>query len=103
MNDQELNEAVARKLGWRWSDKHDPLCYWFMPNGKCPPGGEVPAYSTSIEAAWEIVERWPRYFMIYRDEYKKWRVGIGTEQDFEELAIANTAPLAICRAFLKLP
>lgn len=91
---QEVNEAVARKLG-----------------GDPPGHPEQPDYVGSIAAAWEIVEH-----------LRTKNIGILVESDQDEIGknpgfsywceitnhpecsgYANTAPLAICLAFLKLP
>jgi len=99
MTNQELNEAVARKLGWkelggRWSSPG--LTGW--KNIECP------AYSTSIEAAWEIVERME--YMTLRHRYGLGLKGFVCQVDRNGQMVANeeadTAPMAICKAFLKL-
>lgn len=76
-------------------------------------GTEVKPYSTKIEVAWEIVEG-----LCSRDDwwgalrYKpknqaenggKWNFIIVDSKDNNQIEeIADTAPLAICRAFMKL-
>ena len=86
MTDTELNESVARKLGWL----------------RTPLNEFVPDYCHSIAAAWEIVEKLRPNIVLY-DLGRKWVVsrscyeGIG-----ETLGEAATAPMAICLAFLKL-
>jgi hypothetical protein len=82
----ELNEAVFKKLG---KCKHDPL----------------PNYFGSIAAAWEVVE-----FVAKEAERKGggplinichdglWHCSIGLI-----ITQADTAPMAIALAFLKLP
>lgn len=57
MNDQEINEAVARKLGW----KQDGGIGWIQPEPH-PDGflighAVLPDYCHSIAAAWEVVEK----------------------------------------------
>jgi hypothetical protein len=92
---EDLNTLVARKLGkGHIQDGWEKVCV-------------IPAYSTSIAAAWEIVE-W-----LFKTEWalnlKSYPIGrewicILTQQGEKNiLAEATTAPLAICRAFLKLP
>ena len=88
MTDQELNEAVARKLG--------------IELGNLKPRD----YSTSIEAAWEVVE--------YLNKTKfhccqlnvdglnvKYGFWIGDRHSQKFFGEADTAPRAICLAFLK--
>jgi Phage ABA sandwich domain len=95
----EINELVARKLGWICGgpDQSDPFeTVWYGPNQET----KIPAYSTSIEAAWEIVPRIEDFELI---QYcNKWLVMTGFLDDSETLAEADTAPMAICLAFLKL-
>lgn len=138
MTDQEINEAVARKLGWtalkvinhlglrdefvgippkdQWSKHYIdpsklkdriPLC-------------SVPDFVNRIEAAWEIVEhlqkqKTPFYVAVGGlmhnpcacGAYEKW---VYTCNIFDptlklELSVhahADSAPMAICLAFLKL-
>lgn len=96
----ELNEAVARKLGKSYEfyehckgDKSSTIC--ICGEGLCP------AYSTSIEAAFELIDKLP-YFVMGKDK-NKWVVVDGWDNDYsKELGKADTAPLAICKAFLKL-
>ena len=110
LTDQELNEAVARKLGYELlpTDR-------ILPNGKPlkawgkPPFYEtnwlVPPYSTDIKAAWEIVESLATkaesigtgpIIEISHDGSWHCKFGVIVTQ-------APTAPRAICEAFLKLP
>jgi hypothetical protein len=107
MTDKEINEAVARKLGWvRCCNPKT------MENGKIidcfgwSKGGShfherYPDYVTDIRAAWEIVECWQKegfiFSLYYEPIEKNWRCA------FMETVIADTAPRAICLAFLKLP
>ena len=98
MTDQEINEAVARKLGY---GEYDPT---FIENGKVVKGPKKD-YCHSIEAAWEIVEhankslRCPVRFD--KGEASRWYVSFdGSPHDAD--AVADTAPMAICLAFLKL-
>jgi len=112
--EQMINEAVARKLGWTQIQKK-------MRNGhpsdqiegvrppsegpRCPMFTDIPDYCHSIEAAWEIVEhlhkemkgsfRWD--FVLERSD-RAWRCGVFDVEDIE----ADTAPMAICLAFLQL-
>lgn len=105
MNDQELNEAVARKLGWEPCKGND---LW-QQIGHPETCRELSAYSTDIRAAWECfgdrewrVER----VMVHpadRNTSNLFRCAIRTGFDSWATATADTAPLAICKAFLKLP
>lgn len=67
----------------------DPEAPW----SACPP------YSTSIAHAWEVVERMaPREMRMGRTEAGRYYVNF----DHQPMnAVADTAPLAICRAALK--
>ena len=70
---------------------------WVPKNG--PPGyvlnGCLKEYSTYISAAWEVLEKFPR-FDLSRYRGKLYCIGIGDDE-----TLAPTAPLAICRAALK--
>jgi hypothetical protein len=108
MTDQELNEAVARKLG---AEK----VYWTAQaykDGKL----DWKPYSTAIEAAWEIVEYIFNEGLAvdFTSEYRgKWfEVQINKQKDLGDglyeherfwTGEADTAPRAICESFLKLP
>lgn len=112
MTDLELNEAVARKLkGWCSNCK----CTYPVESAhhNCP--GEfgnchhadncnLPAYRTSIEAAWEIVDKIKEtelFALCFHDG--QWHCEINCcdgERPIDEEA--DTAPKAICLAFLKL-
>lgn len=115
MTDQEINEAVARKLGWRFYPEDGAIkSYWHSPyeekaedpeypedtytiSSRCP---TVKPYCNDIRAAWEIVEHLAKTkfpMVIYRDMDSGW----GFKCDRE--AWASSAPMAICKAFLKLP
>jgi hypothetical protein len=115
MTDLEINEAVARKLGWIDSDF--PVKGWFKL--EVQPGSwtyldEFPAYCTDIAAAWEVVPHLP-YFTLTTHGYlnmkdglniTKWEVRSVDASDLNNIigyqAEADTAPMAICLAFLKL-
>lgn len=100
----ELNEAVARKLGWTL-EEHKFLSvvircrcisgkHWYR-NGQ----GILPNYVGDIGAAWEIVHKLGLFDLRYRPDAKRsW--GIYTSQGEWE---SDTAPMAICLALLKLP
>lgn len=102
MTDQELNEAVARKLGWKYigeSGTEHILAYlrWQAPDGHKE--SIVDPYSTSIEAAWEIVEKLKQEGVVTLTVTGT--MGCSCQFKGEEF-LANTAPRAICDAFLKL-
>ena len=95
MTDQELkvlsplalNEAVARKL--------HPDEIIIISRAK--------NYCHSIEAAWEIVEQINQtYGFVLGKSGNKWIVSTTWDNDIESIAEADTAPMAICLAFLKL-
>lgn len=99
MTPQEINEAVVRKLGWDCCYRLDAVGW----HRKLTPEGNhfhepIPDYSTSIAAAWEIVEKLLNEghgIRLYG------RQGFTVNIDgWEETA--DTAPMAICLAFLKL-
>lgn len=107
--DQEINESVARGLGWvpplgkAWKPKvgeGQPFesIYWSR-NGKFATE-RLPDYCHEIKAAWEIVEHCNMVTYIQRPSVggKEWHVDIGNCGWSE----AGTAPMAICLAFLKL-
>ena len=111
MTDQELNEAVARKLGWiekkydwgiKWARDSDVQCSDDMED-------RAPDYCHSIEAAWEIVE-WmqEKYPTEEGNGLLLWRNGdkiiCELNPNLEIVrGVASSAPMAICLAFLKLP
>jgi hypothetical protein len=110
ITDQEINEAVARKLGWTFC-KHPTLengkiigaMGAVRPNGRPHFHEMYPDYCHSIAAAWEIVEHLQDDLNVdfgfqRRSDRSFWRVLMG-----EVLQDADTAPMAICKAFLKLP
>jgi hypothetical protein len=94
MNDQEINEAVARKMGWkkvRGGWKRSSASRYQTIFGRFNHD-----YTHHIEAAWEIINA-KRYVKLER-QYGKWICWIGDDVGVE----AETAPMAICKAFLKL-
>lgn len=107
MTDQELNEAVAKKLGWTELGWDSGLAgikteYFLGTDSKGEKYQKVPSYSTSIQAAWEIVGK-IKFFCLDRESTGEWAVWdmAGTEEA-ECICKADTAPRAICEAFLKL-
>lgn len=106
MTDQELSEACARKLGWTYNpcSENDRLSTWTKPDGTY--GGfkvDCPAYSTSIEAAWKLFESKQFYNGgIAKNIWGKWVCSWDRGGGDWITEAADTAPRAICEAFLKL-
>lgn len=110
MTDSEINEAVARKLGWiPESDKTSGYWVWRHSDGHFV--NNLPDYCHSIEAAWEIVEK---ICGLVRSNGDYRTVALCTNKantlcvidEIEDDRIedkADSAPMAICQAFLKLP
>ena len=114
-SNQDINEAVARKLGWI-APTHKRNSASIYPNGQ--PFTEykwhrdkkfvdqVPDYCTQIAAAWEIVEfvkTTKRFVQIWSPMGEKhWVCHIEQNGDLIAGAGADTAPMAICLAFLKV-
>lgn len=104
---RELDVLVAEKvMGWRGSsEKH-----YVGNSGKCFCCGIIPPYSTSIAAAWEVVEKmfylgWDLELQYFKKNDKEYTVRvlfaeIGN-QELSTLAFADTAPHAICLAALE--
>lgn len=104
MTNQEINEAVARKLHPDPTDL-DPL------NPKTwdqPWKISIPDYCHSIEAAWEVVDYCQHNLLLYQIDLSwsrtgsSWYCAIGTKNQENESIGADTASMAICLAFLKL-
>ena len=115
MTNEAINEAVARKLGWKpieiqkfteidggrrlkinntWANDFSQL--------PC-----LPNYCEDVEAAWEIVSKKFSSFFLSYDEctetwFVKWDNQRRCEKDCRYKAEADAAPMAICLAFLKL-
>lgn len=107
MTDQEINEAVAQKLGWKLI-LDDGVPHWICP--KCPMAHIAnPDWCRSIAAAWEIWEKL-REEGYHRQLYSSWdRRNIVCFQATHRRGIENplygeaaVASMAICLAFLKL-
>ncbi len=99
MSETEINEIVARKLGWKMTKDFQ----WWKYEGMLPL--KYPRnYSTSIEAAWEIVQQFVAKDISIDLSYQKdagWRFHYGAMVG--EIPRGESAPLSICKAFLKLP
>ena len=81
---------------------------WVLPNGEWQHEPDVPDYSTSIAAAWAVVEKMEKLgFRMDLEsgwenlqEYRAYKVRFYKPHYLEE-AQSEHAPLAICRAALK--
>lgn len=107
---REINEKVAQRLGWTRNDDRYRGIQYRQGNMYTP---DLPNYAGSIADAWEVVEH-----LTKDSPYRKYEVGLA-HRGFQAHvwitndplmpnnrivadAIAETAPLAICRAFLAL-
>ncbi len=108
MTDQKINETLARKLGWH-KGLLDPNS-WGKPTDV--PGHylhqALPDYCHSIEAAWEIVNKIEKDKLGWNLSYDAavrsyiFRYGPFSIQSNVHESRADTAPMAICKAFLAL-
>jgi hypothetical protein len=116
MMDQKLNETIARKLGWRDVNYRKGVCVGFPPNPHLLgvpdpeiPYVEIPDFTKTIEAAWmvmeAILERIPKSDIHLEHLHGAgWRISTCYEEKaWKDWVTADTAPMAICQAFLKLP
>lgn len=120
LSPEAINEAVARRLGWKLCDD-DPLPgvkEWHSPGdergiGVCTT--VLPDYCHSFDAAWEIWEKlsdlnydlqlyssWDRRNIVCFHATEK-TVRVNEYPPRQLHGEADTAPVAICLAFLKLP
>ena len=100
VTNQEINEAVARKLGVYPSNE---TIAWAK--SQVTGAGEfkitIADYCTDIRAAWEIIPI--GIWNIIETNSKKWRASCWMSKTKKWYwAEADTAPMAICLAFLKL-
>lgn len=111
---REMDALVAEKVfhskpcdKWKRLSTISMVKFDECEHGSCfPPMEGPPKYSTSISAAWEVVEKFDSFSIIHNAFYKK----LGEEFIVCELTRyepeayaegrADTAPLAICRAAL---
>lgn len=119
MTDQEKNEAIARKLGWKQvsSGKPGHADLWIHPTNEGASEWDALPYYHSIEAAWEVVEHLKSlnescYLVVkYNNQIDKggWAFEFWNPNTIDGInqtrvvALSDTAPRAICEAFLKLP
>lgn len=97
-----LNELIAeyvmkldRTKPGQWRESVD----WWV-NGL---PSECPDYSTDISAAWQVVEKFYSMTFDRWSNGKEFRCYLVTARDGKNcdgMAVADTAPLAICRAAL---
>jgi hypothetical protein len=107
MTDQEINEAVARRLGWK-SKKE----VWKLPVPELVETNPYPDYCHDIKAAGEIICKYPSidgycFYIEWLPVDQVWRAGWCRYQQFEGwVGLANShhadIAMAICLAFLKL-
>jgi hypothetical protein len=113
MTDQEINEAVARKLGKTLIDIPERGPMIDMHYG----AGNIPDYCCSIAAAWVIVEnirkdRDKTIFLSLKGHHACCRISQESYSFDPDNDLANAEnvcdngnplPMAICLAYLKLP
>jgi hypothetical protein len=109
MTPEEINEAVALKLGWEKVPGTVPVKHdLWIPKGKFGHGDarySCPDYSGDIKLAWEIVE-YLRKQEGYAFRLKSFTDGVYVSINaggIEAKANDKTAAKAISLAFLKLP
>ena len=102
MNEREINEAVARKLGY--NVQYDGIYWEAVPDDVMAELHPLPDYCTQIAAAWEVVEKMSGDYevTINAAHRKYWCHAAGPTWKQAVHAEADTAPMAICLAFLKL-
>lgn len=126
MTPSEINIEVAKRLGWVYvaPGETTETGYWKR-DAVRDEGGRVmrpadfpiiPSYVSDIGAAWEIVDQFPAMglfrtreghwfcvpnFCLREDEKDEWYFK-AENKDGSADTLADTAPMAICLAFLKL-
>ena len=93
MTNREIDALVAKNVMCR------PLhCNYCLPNKICDNKClGTPRYSTDISAAWEVVEKFDEFELSKHYGSNHWYCCIGGY-----CGDADTAPLAICKAALKV-
>ena len=97
MTNEQLDRACAEAMGWKYQANA-----WWQPEGRI--GGHLPKFSTTIAAAWTLVQHAHLSILNVGGDY--WVVGDRNGSDgrvVNQLASArgkDAAPLAIARAFL---
>lgn len=109
MTNQEINEAIHAKLGWKSYKEGECPIRGHGAGGwhYCKDGKEyrykTPNYAEDISAAWEIVEKISLGGRIGIHVMNKiTSISLRTETGYYT-SEAETTPMAICLAFLKLP
>jgi hypothetical protein len=105
---EKLDELIAEKImGWKHGDKDRGDMGWYPPKGFARVS--VDEFSTSISAAWEIVEkfsytylwRWDNATHYTMPNGMKWECKLSDKGGtFDNMAYGITAPEAICKAAL---
>lgn len=96
LTNQEINEAVAQKLGYM----HCADDLWAK--GDCDPD-VVPDFCGDIAYAWEVLAKVESDGSNISLQHRRDAIRDGWSCVIDEaLADADTAPMAICLAFLKL-
>lgn len=102
--DEEVNHAVARKLGWKFADSLPSGSLWYAPNAS--QRTSIPDYCHDIKAAWDVVEKLFQEGICIQvnvaGNEKMVGCNIGEKYQQKAFGSADTAPMAICLAFLKL-
>jgi len=103
MTDRQLDALIAEKvMGWtdfvpkENSPQFDVTAT--PPKWDCMRYQRVPDYSTSIAAAWEVVEKFPRFEIVGSEN--RWAVLFDRESDIDYV-IDESVTKAICLAALK--
>ena len=109
---RELDALIAEKVMHLFSEELGHNCdhHNYGPQMHCEAcdrdtvNCQIPPYSTSIAAAWEVVEKvlYPRGWYLVpmpKTDGKDW--GVFEGDDLFEVAIGDSAPHAICLAALK--
>jgi hypothetical protein len=117
MTNEEINEAVAMKLGHAIVISSQLGLSIQEPKETVLVDRQIPPYSTDIKAAWEIVEsliaplpddpdKIPQYDFELNHIDRKWIASFVDQGElhgaYGHQGDAETAPLAICKAFLAL-
>lgn len=91
---RDLDALIAEKvMGWTRIPKERETLWQSPTAGSWPVTlARIPKYSTDIAAAWKVVNALGGHFILRR-QLSEWFVTINGE-----MAWAETAPLAICRA-----
>lgn len=100
MTPVEINEAVARKLGWK-VNKFPYKTGTPKKGGKWILGNDIPYYSTDIAAAWELLDKKLHNGGIAKNIHGRWVCSWDQGGGDWIVEVAEKAPLAICSAFLK--